>query len=97
MEGAGSAEGHEQIAAGVEAALGAVGVAPEGRAYHPHVTLGRARGERSGVDARGDEGWGGLGTFRVEAIHLMRSELARGGARYATLGEHPLRDPAAPP
>jgi len=85
--------------AGVEAALGAVGVTPEGRAYHPHVTLGRARGGRSGPDVGGprDEGWGGLGPLRVEAIHLMRSELARGGARYSTLGEHRFRDPAAPP
>jgi RNA 2',3'-cyclic 3'-phosphodiesterase len=95
-EGAG---GLVALHAGVEAALGAVGVAPEGRSYHPHVTLGRARGGRSGPDvgARGDEAWGWLGTFRVEAIHLMRSELARGGARYAALGEHRLQAPAAPP
>jgi RNA 2',3'-cyclic 3'-phosphodiesterase len=93
-EGAG---GLVALHAGVEAALGAVGVAPEGRSYHPHVTLGRARGGRSGPGVSGDEGWGGLGTFRVEAIHLMRSELGPAGARHTTLGEHRLRDPAAPP
>src|SRR5439155_1359952 len=34
----------------VEAALALVGIAPEGRAFHPHVTLGRARQGRSGPD-----------------------------------------------
>jgi 2'-5' RNA ligase len=60
--------------------------------YRPHVTLGRAR--RRSVDLRG---WieaasasAPEGTFAVRTLHLMRSHLGRGPARYETLATFPL-------
>jgi len=76
----------------VEAALARRGLPPEGRAFHPHVTLGRAREPRgvSGIaellEGRGEP----LGETRVEAVHLMRSDLDPGGARYGVLAREPL-------
>jgi 2'-5' RNA ligase len=79
--------------AALEAALVARGIAGEGQAFHPHVTLARARDPR---------GAGGLesalgarlrfGEVRVAAIHLMRSELDPRGARYSVLAEATLGD-----
>jgi 2'-5' RNA ligase len=91
---AGVVEGSEPLRAVqrvLEDELAARGIPPEGRAFHPHVTLGRARDPRG---ARGLEALlgaaVGFGSFRVRALHLMRSELAREGARYSVLAEAPL-------
>jgi 2'-5' RNA ligase len=91
---AGVAEGGAALAAlhrALEAALATRGIPPEGRAFHPHVTLGRARDPRA---TRGLEGALGatvaFGAFRVEAVHLMRSTLDPGGSRYSVLAEAPL-------
>ena len=91
------AAGLVTLHARVEAALARVGIAPEGRAFHPHVTLGRARQGRSGPDlgVLAGSGWGSLGRFPVEAVHLMRSELGSQGARYDALAVHPLRGRSA--
>ncbi len=84
-------EGLRALHAALEAALVARGIPGEGRAYHPHVTLARAR------DPRGAGGLGsalgpgpGFGEVRVTALHLMRSELDPRGARYSVLTEAPL-------
>lgn len=76
----------------LEAALARRGLPPEGRAFHPHVTVGRAR-EPRGVpglagclEASGEP----LGETRVDAVHLMRSDLDPGGARYSVLAREPL-------
>jgi 2'-5' RNA ligase len=62
----------------------AIGFAPERRAFLPHVTVARVR---SGARVRtGDlDGVGGVGTFGVEALALMRSVLSGGPARYEAL------------
>lgn len=68
-------------------ALGRLGFAAEKRAWSPHVTLARARGDSariSGVDEvmksfRFD------GIVPIEGVDLMKSILARGGARYACI------------
>lgn len=88
---AGLAEGGEALGAlrrRLEEALVARGIPPEGRAFWGHVTLARARDPRG---ARGLEGALGkpvtFGGVRVETLHLMRSELGSGGARYSVLAE----------
>lgn len=60
--------------------------------YRPHVTLARAR--RRPVDLRG---WievasaaAPAGLLRIEALHLMRSHLGGGPARYETLATFAL-------
>jgi 2'-5' RNA ligase len=84
-------EGLSALHAALEAALVARGIPGEGRAFHAHVTLARAR------DPRGAGGLGealgpgsGFGEVRVTALHLMRSELDPRGARYSVLTEAPL-------
>ena len=68
----------------VEDALASCGVEPEGRAFHPHVTLGRVRDPRRPPTlAWPGGGWRGL--LAVEAVDLVRSDLHPGGARYTTL------------
>jgi 2'-5' RNA ligase len=79
--------------AALEAALAARGIPAEGRAFHAHVTLARARDPR---DARGFgdmlERGPGFGEARVRALHLMRSELDPRGARYSVLVEATFGD-----
>jgi 2'-5' RNA ligase len=82
--------------AGLEAALAERGIPPEGRAFHPHVTLGRARQAR-GATGLGDLLTGAgeaLGETRVEAVHLMRSDLDPAGARYDVLAREALGRPS---
>ena len=87
--GAVAALGHAQAA--IEAALGSLGVAPEPKPFHPHLTLGRVRRE-AGQEQRarlGDAlralppltplGW------VVERIMLYRSELRREGPIYTEI------------
>jgi len=78
----------------LEWALGDVGFEAETRAFHPHITLGRAD-ESSGPGAfRGfdtmmaDMECGG--DLRVHKLDLMRSHLTREGARYSVLGSAKL-------
>ena len=81
--------------AATEAALAPLGFPPEGRAFRPHLTLGRAR------DAATLRDWLGLeaafaalppadAPLPVAALYLMRSELGREGARYTALARAPL-------
>lgn len=58
--------------------------------FHPHVTLARARG--APADLRG---WLGAavapdGEIDIDGVHVMRSHLGRGPARYETLASIPL-------
>lgn len=81
----------------LEAALAARGIPSEGRPFHPHVTLGRARSPRGAPELAGPLGPGGggaaeaIGELVVDAVHLMRSDLAPGGARYGVLARGALR------
>jgi 2'-5' RNA ligase len=78
----------------LEAALVARGIPGEGRAFHPHVTLARARERRGGAHLAGLLGPGPrFGQMRVAALHLVRSELGPGGSRYSVLAEAPLGGP----
>ena len=91
---AGVVAGGERLVAlhaALEAALETRGIPGEGRAFHPHVTLARAR-ERGG-GARLDAVLGPgprFGRLEVGALHLMRSDLGPGGSRYSVLAEASL-------
>jgi 2'-5' RNA ligase len=81
-----------ELHARLEAALGRCGIPPEGRGFHPHVTLGRSREPRgaSGIGELLDGTGEPLGETRVEAVHLMRSDLNPEGARYGVLAREAL-------
>jgi 2'-5' RNA ligase len=107
---AGETESLVRLHAELEAALERRGISREGRAFHPHVTLGRARDPRGaaglagvlGATAVGDEALGApgdarLGETRVDAVHLMRSDLHPDGARYSVLAREGLAGRAEEP
>lgn len=57
-------------------ALDGVGLAPERRAFHPHITLARF-GRRSAA-------------FAVDCFTLFESHLSRHGAHYEEVASYPL-------
>ena len=71
-----------QIHHATEAALAALGIAPEQRSYHPHVTLGRARRRESDVALPRLD----LAPFRADAFHLYLSA----NGTYTKLRSYPL-------
>ena len=83
----------------VDRAFVGAGLAPDSRAYLPHVTL--ARLSRNGHDARQVERWlaqhAGLRTPPFAASHLVlyESRLAPGGATYDAVMRWPLGTTAA--
>jgi 2'-5' RNA ligase len=80
----------------VERACDALGFPVEGRAFRPHVTLGRVRERASGGDARALSSAARavryVGAVDVETVDLMRSTLAAGGSRYELLHAARLGD-----
>lgn len=78
----------------LEWALADHGFDPETRAFHPHVTLGRA-GSRDGAGAfRGlDQVVASMefaAQVAVRSVDLMRSHLSRSGARYSVVSSTKL-------
>lgn len=73
----------------VEWGLAEHGFERETRAFHPHLTLGRASDEGGAGAFRGlDELVASLpyeGAFTVRSVDLMRSRLSRSGSRYTVL------------
>lgn len=88
----------EALAAAVERAVVALGFAPEGRAFRPHVTLGRVRRGADRVAVRSLFGHGEAPDRRdpfqvdqqVEEAVLFRSDLASTGATYTPLARFAL-------
>ncbi|NJD19994.1 MAG: RNA 2',3'-cyclic phosphodiesterase [Gemmatimonadetes bacterium] len=78
----------------LEWALADRGFEAETRAFHPHLTLGRAEpGDRAGAFRGLDELVAVLDLTRHVAVHtvdLMRSQLGRDGARYTILSSAKL-------
>lgn len=77
----------------VEDSLAGAGVPRDVRAFTPHVTLARVRGEvRPDALAKLLEGRGGdeFGAHPVAEVRLLESRLGHGGAVYSTLEEFPL-------
>ena len=83
-----------ELAERIETALLAADVPREGRAYNPHLTLGRVKSTRGAdaLDAKLAERSDGLALapFRVEGFSLFRSELNPSGAVYTSLADFPL-------
>ncbi|MBX3025211.1 RNA 2',3'-cyclic phosphodiesterase [bacterium] len=81
------------IAPAIDAAAAAVGVAPEARPFHAHVTLGRVRDAALGralrheIEARAQAAFGAC-VFRELAA--FRSDLRRDGALYTKLWSIPF-------
>ena len=81
---------------GIENAMARLGYPRERRPYQPHLTLARvARNAPAGVirqvsQVLREETLGYLGSVRVEAVHLYRSDLSPRGPRYTRLFTAPL-------
>jgi 2'-5' RNA ligase len=92
----------EDLHRGVEAAAAQLGYPQKERPFSPHLTIGRVGQNVSSSDLerirrvletiKVDT----LGTFRVEAIHIFKSELQPGGAIYTHLYALPLKSILAP-
>jgi 2'-5' RNA ligase len=80
------------LAAKIERACQTIGLEPERRAYHPHITLARWKGRRSREFAAFLERKGDLtsGPFKVDRFILFESRLSRHGAHYEEVASYPL-------
>lgn len=80
------------LAAKVERVCLAVGLEPERRAYHPHITLARWKGRRSREVADFLDRTRGLASepFEIEEFVLFESRLSRHGAHYEAVATFPL-------
>ena len=80
------------LAAKIERACVGVGLEPEHRAFHPHVTLARWNGRRSREVADFLERTRGLSSepFDVTEFILFESRLSRHGAHYEAVASYPL-------
>ena len=85
-----------QLQQNIESSLARLGFASESRSLMPHLTLARLR-DRAFLDEQ--QKFGQLiaetrfeaGTFRVDAISLMRSQLTRKGAIYSRISSVQLK------
>jgi 2'-5' RNA ligase len=80
------------LAAKVERTCVAVGLDPERRAFHPHITLARWKGRRTRELASFLERTRGLASdpFEVREFTLFESRLSRHGAHYEEVGSYRL-------
>jgi 2'-5' RNA ligase len=88
------------LAASVEDALDGLGFPREGRAFAPHITLGRVRepGRAPALaEALGAASDRRFGRVAIAETALMRSDLSPRGARYTVLASAVLGDSGRPP
>jgi 2'-5' RNA ligase len=80
------------LAAKIERACQQVGLEPERRAFHPHITLARWKGRRTRELAAFLERAGALSSepFEVTEFILFESRLSRHGAHYEEIAAYPL-------
>jgi 2'-5' RNA ligase len=80
------------LAAKVERACQSVGLEPESRAFHPHITLARWKGRRTREVQDFLERRRGLSSdpFEVGAFILFESRLSRHGAHYEEVASYAL-------
>ena len=80
------------LAAKVERACQHVGLDPEHRAFHPHITLARWKGRRTHEvgDFLGRRRGLGSEPFEVDRFVLFESRLSRHGAHYEEALSYPL-------
>lgn len=80
------------LAAKVERVCQSVGLEPERRAFHPHITLARWKGRRTREVQAFLERAAGLSSepFEVDEFILFESRLSRHGAHYEPVAAYPL-------
>jgi 2'-5' RNA ligase len=80
------------LAAKVERICQSVGLEPERRAFHPHITLARWKGRRSREIATFLDRTRGLTSepFTADRFILFESRLSRHGAHYEEVASYPL-------
>ena len=80
------------LAVKIERTCQAMGLEPERRTFHPHITLARWRGRRTREVQAFLERAGGLasGPFEVDRFILFESRLSRHGAHYEEVASYPL-------
>ncbi len=82
-----------ELAAAMEMKLEPLGIAPEKRAFHPHLTLARfesPQGAQALMEAVEALGTPELGEETFREFHLYQSVLKRSGAEYTRLDTYPL-------
>jgi 2'-5' RNA ligase len=81
------------LAAKVERVCQSIGLEPERRAFHPHITLARWKGRRTRELESFLERRRGLAShpWLVDAFGLFDSRLSRHGAHYEEVASYPLR------
>lgn len=80
------------LAAKVDRVCQQVGLEPERRSFHPHITLARWKGRRTREVLEFLERAGGLSSepFDVTDFILFESRLSRHGAHYEKIASYPL-------
>ncbi len=80
------------LATKVERFCQSVGIEPERRAFHPHISLARWKGRRTREVHAFLERARGLSSepFTVDAFTLFESRLSRHGAHYEPVARYPL-------
>ena len=80
------------LAAKIERVCQSIGLEPERRAFHPHVTLARWKGRRTREVKDFLERHSALSSepFRVEEFMLIESRLSRHGAHHEPVATYPL-------
>jgi 2'-5' RNA ligase len=80
------------LAAKVERACQSVGLEPERRSFHPHITLARWKGRRTREVGGFLDRTRGLASepFEVDRFALFESRLSRHGAHYEEVASYPL-------
>lgn len=88
------AESLRQLQRCVEEELAVAGYAREGRAFHPHLTLGRVRSGGPGinhlVELLEKASTFPAGSAMADEVVVFGSQLQRGGPRYEVLARAPL-------
>jgi 2'-5' RNA ligase len=71
----------------LEGALAGIGIPEDDRPFHPHVTIGRVRGQKNLRDliTRAESITFESGPARIQELNLLRSELRPGGSVYTIL------------
>lgn len=83
----GNVRGLSALQASIESQIAPMGYPTEDRAFHPHLTLARTvrgarRDEIEAIGKAAEHGLGTLGSWRVEGVSLIRSDLRPTGAVY---------------
>jgi len=80
------------LAAKVERACQQIGLEPERRAFHPHITLARWKGRRTREVESYLQRHAALASdpFEVDRFVLFQSRLSRHGAHYDEVASYPL-------